>query len=148
MAWKDPKQKEKYLEYRADPEFVAKKKKYLNAWYKKNRKKQLVYKKKRLRGPEGDAIRARRQVWKKKYFAGLRKRGLSRRYKPLLTPEERYMFEIFSGLQSAYEVPKTKRVAYAKHGARVATKNRRIKMVAIAKKFKKEIEIVKRMIKH
>ncbi len=129
MVWKDPKAKEQYEKQRQDPDFVARKKKYLNEWYRKNKKAQLAYQKARLKDP---VVRAARKAWKKKYHARRRKMGLSRKGHLLLNPAERYMLDVWIGLENAQSVPKAQRIKSAKIGAKTQQDNRR-------RKFKKAL---------
>ncbi len=137
--------REKYLKFRADPKKVAKKKKYLNKWYKKNRKKQLAYKKRQLR-LRGDVIRMARRLWKAAVVAQNRANGLSRKGNPLLTKAEQYMLGVWFGLESANKVPQKKRVAYAKKGAKALWEKRDKRVADAAKKFGMEISRIKRKI--
>ncbi len=113
MVWADPEREKYYKLQRANPEFVEKKKVYLRALYKKRRKQRLAYQYKRLRGPLGEALRARRRAWKTKYKAKRRAAGLSNKSNPLLTPEEFYMLQIWWGLENKYNTPKKVRHAQA-----------------------------------
>ncbi len=118
---------EYYLEQRSDPDFVAKKKKYLNAWYKLNRKKQLAYQKaKRLKDPKKHS--AIKKKARDKRNSALRAKGLSRRGNLLLNEAEMYMLNIWCGLEASHKLSKKKRIFYAKKGAKVAIKNRKTRL--------------------
>ncbi len=141
----DEKAKARYLKFRADPKKVAKKKKYLNKWYKKNRKKQLAYKKRQLR-LRGDEIRMRRRLWKAAVAAKNRANGLSSKGNPLLTEGEMYMLDVWCGLESAHKISKKQRVVYAKKGAKVVWEKRDKRMTDAVKKFGIEISRIRRRI--
>lgn len=87
MAWWDVHAEERYAEQRKDAQFVAKKKKYLKAYHKKNHAKEGAYRAKRLK-EHGDEIRARRRAWKAKRSAANIAKGLRYDGKPRMTKEE------------------------------------------------------------
>ncbi len=142
MVWKDEGQREAYLKFRADPKRVKKKKKYLNAWYKKNRDKQLAYKHDRLRGPLGDKIRAYRRAWKAKKAAERRAQGVSNPGNLILTEDEMYMLYVWCGLEAAHGLPKQKWLKQrrdAKKGGRVSAANRQKRIDEAMAKYGNEI---------
>ncbi len=124
----------RYLEQRSDPDFVAKKKKYLNRWYKLNREKQLAYRRaERLKYPE--KIKARRKKTRERRNSALRAMGLSRRGNLLLNEAETYMLEVWCGLESGNKLPKKQRILYAKKGAVAAIKNKKKRLQKALRKL-------------
>ncbi len=144
--WKNVVAQAYYTLQRQDPEFVEKKKVYLRALYKKKRKQRLAYSYKRLRGPLGEVLRARRRAWKKKYKAKRRAQGLSNKGNPLLSPEESYMLQVWVGLETKHNTPKRVRVARAAHARRMQLKRRRDRIEGAAKKFGIEITHLKKKV--
>ncbi len=134
MVWKSEDDRLYYLEQRKDPQFVAKKKKYLNEWYKKNRKKQLAYRKQeRLRYPE--KVRERRKRVYQKHKALLRSKGLSVNGKPLRTPEEMLVYLRVQGRKAAMRLPKKTRIRNARKARRVQLKKRSDHLKKVSEKL-------------
>ncbi len=133
-------------ERRKDPEYVAKKKKYLNAWYKKNTKRQSAYQwAQRVLFP--DKIRAIKARVRARHRAKMDSLGLSHGGgNPILTPEEMYVFQLFHGYEASERVPKKLRSLYAQKGAAVARANYKKKIEEAKQKFGIELKILKKRI--
>ncbi len=110
----------------------AKKQKYLRRWYKKNRKREIAaQKRRRLENPK--RYKRNRNRWRRKWHATLKAKSLSRNGNPLLTGEERIMFDLMNGYISAYSVSPRQQRINSRKGI-VAQRKKRAARLAAARK--------------
>ncbi len=134
MVWRDEKEKERYLKQRQNPDFVVKKKKYLNEWYKKNRKKQAAYMKKRRLENREHYLKIKRATY---YRRKVRNQALGLRMdgKPLLNPEQWRQAHIQAGKKAASMKTKKERQDAANKGHAGLKAKEKIRLDAARKKL-------------